>query len=93
LGFQERRTKVTDDTVSDFMKVRPLDWQGNPKIKRTDLVVPVETTESENKEVPAEGDGKMSKNQLKKIQKQQELAQRKAEKAKEKEEKAAATGS
>jgi tryptophanyl-tRNA synthetase len=93
LGFQERRGKVTDDTVSDFMKVRPLEWQGNPKLKRTDLVVPVEKKDTENSEAPAEGDGKMSKNQLKKILKQQELEKRKADKAKEKEEKAAAAGS
>lgn len=29
-GFQDRRSKVTDDILAEFMRPRPLEWKGNP---------------------------------------------------------------
>ncbi|GAB1213079.1 hypothetical protein ATERTT37_002228 [Aspergillus terreus] len=29
-GFQERRAKVTDEVLAEFMRARPLEWNGNP---------------------------------------------------------------
>ena len=66
------------------MAVRPLHWQGNPKVPRADLVVPVSNAGTSS-EAGGEGDGKMTKTQLKKLLKQQSTAQKKADKAKEKE--------
>lgn len=79
-GFQERRAKVNDDTVKLFMGTRPLKWVGNP---RAPVVVPkvVDGDASEAKD-----DGKISKNQLKKLAKQKEVEAKKAQKAKEKQE-------
>ncbi len=80
-AFQERRAQVTDDTVNLFMSQRPLEWKGNPLAK---VVVPVR--EAENADAPEGegGDGKLTKNQLKKIEKQKQLDAKKAQKAKEK---------
>jgi tryptophanyl-tRNA synthetase len=86
-GFQDRRGKVTDETVNEFMAPRPLEWSGNPKIPRTDLVVPV-TLKTDGASTES-GDGKMSKSQQKKLLKEQQIAQKKADKAKEKEKAAA----
>jgi tryptophanyl-tRNA synthetase len=78
-GFQERRAKVTDEVVNEFMAARPLEWKGNPKVPRADLVVPVsKPVDGEAK--PAEGSGGMTKNALKKLAKQAQVAQKKAEK-------------
>ncbi|KAI1753555.1 hypothetical protein F4782DRAFT_496833 [Xylaria castorea] len=76
-AFQERRSKATDEIVQHFMSVRPLKWRGNPRVER---IVPV----SSNQEQEA-GDGKPSKNQLKKLEKEKQIAARKAAKAAEKE--------
>lgn len=86
-GFQERRAKVDDDTVELFMSKRPLKWVGNP---RAPVVVP-KLVDGDAGEAKAEGDGKMSKNQLKKLAKQKEIEAKKAQKEKEKQEQAAAT--
>jgi tryptophanyl-tRNA synthetase len=59
------------------MSVRPLKWKGNPRVER---IVPV----MESKEGDA-GDGKLSKNQLKKLEKEKQIAAKKAAKAAEKE--------
>lgn len=59
------------------MSARPLEWQGNPKVPRADLVVPVTKTEGATGE---EGTGEVSKNQLKKLEKQRQAAEKKAEK-------------
>ncbi|KAK2592877.1 tryptophan--tRNA ligase [Conoideocrella luteorostrata] len=89
--FQERRSKVTDAVVDEFMSVRPLEWTGNPRVPRADLVVPVtKPTDGTTPAAEAAGTGEMSKNQLKKILKEQQVAAKKAAKAKEKEEAAAA---
>ncbi|CAJ2507594.1 Uu.00g087800.m01.CDS01 [Anthostomella pinea] len=81
-AFQERRTKATDDRVKLFMSVRPLKWEGNPKVKRT---VPLTGESSTIGEGGEGGDGKLTKNQLKKIEKEKAIAAKKAAKAAEKE--------
>ncbi|KAI0009590.1 tryptophanyl-tRNA synthetase [Xylariaceae sp. FL0662B] len=80
-AFQERRAKVTEEVVDQFMSVRPLKWGGNPRAQRT---VPI----LENGPVQPEGEGgevKLTKNQLKKIEKEKQIAAKKAAKAAEKE--------
>ncbi|KAK1760525.1 hypothetical protein QBC47DRAFT_396519 [Echria macrotheca] len=84
-AFQERRAKVDDATVELFMKVRPLKWAGNPKAP---IVVP--QMEGASAEGIEGGDGKLTKNQLKKLEKQKQIEAKKAQKAKEKEEAAKA---
>ncbi|KAI6785724.1 Tryptophan--tRNA ligase [Emericellopsis cladophorae] len=79
-GFQERRAKVNEDVVNEFMATRPLEWAGNPNVPRADLVVPVKAEGGESKEGGEVGDGKLSKNAQKKLLKEQKLAQQKAEK-------------
>ena len=61
------------------MSTRPLEWQGNPKVKRADLVVPVASGDANDAE-KAEGSGELTKNQQKKLAKQAQVAQKKAEK-------------
>lgn len=70
---------MTDATVDDFMAVRPLEWKGNPKVPRADLVVPVSKPAGEDKK-PPEGEGELSKSAQKKLLKQAQNAQKKAEK-------------
>ncbi|KAK3296947.1 uncharacterized protein B0H64DRAFT_390804 [Chaetomium fimeti] len=84
-AFQERRAKVDDATVKEFMERRPLKWGGNP---RATIVVP--TIENGDAGEAGEGDGKMTKNQLKKLEKIKQAEAKKAQKAKEKAEQAAA---
>lgn len=79
-AFQERRAKVTDAVIDEFMAVRKLEWNGNPKLPRAELVVPVKA-EGDAEEKLVEGDGKLTKNQQKKLLKEQQIAQKKAEKA------------
>ncbi|EOO02602.1 putative tryptophanyl-trna synthetase protein [Phaeoacremonium minimum UCRPA7] len=86
-GFQDRRSKVTDETVDHFMERRKLEYKGNP---RAPIVVPVVESKPEGSEAAPEGEGKLTKNQLKKIEKQKQIEAKKAQKAKEKEEAAAA---
>lgn len=78
-AFQERRAKVDDETVKLFMERRPLKWGGNP---RATIVVP--TVENGDAGEAADGDGKMTKNQLKKLEKIRQAEAKKAQKAKEK---------
>ncbi|KAM0450394.1 hypothetical protein ACHAPV_004061 [Trichoderma viride] len=85
-AFQDRRAKVTDEVVKEFMAIRPLEWQGNPKVPRADLVVPVVKADEAAADASAEGGEKLTKNQLKKLLKEQQIAAKKAEKAKQKEE-------
>ncbi|KAI1166297.1 tryptophanyl-tRNA synthetase [Nemania serpens] len=77
VAFQKRRTDATDDVVKHFMSTRPLKWKGNPRVER---IVPVSSDQTEGT-----GDGKLSKNQLKKLEKEKQLAAKKAAKAAEKE--------
>jgi tryptophanyl-tRNA synthetase len=85
-AFQERRAKVDDEAVKLFMERRPLKWGGNP---RAPIVVP-KVEDGDVDGVPAEGEGKMTKNQLKKLEKMRQAEAKKAQKAKEKAEQAAA---
>ncbi|KAL1897214.1 tryptophan--tRNA ligase [Ceratocystis pirilliformis] len=91
--FQTRRAQVTEEVVSTFMAPRPLQWGGNPKVPRADLVVPVVASSISTTPTAGEntegGDGKMTKNQLKKLQKLKQQEEKKAAKAKEKAEKTA----
>jgi tryptophanyl-tRNA synthetase len=74
------------------MAIRPLEWQGNPKVPRADLVVP-EIKADEAAGASTEGGAeKLTKNQLKKLLKEQQIAAKKAEKAKQKEDGTAAKG-
>ncbi|KAF7559774.1 hypothetical protein G7046_g4385 [Stylonectria norvegica] len=87
VAFQERRAKVTSEVVEEFMSVRPLEWQGNPSVPRADRVVPTSTTEAGAGDAAGAGEGgegKLTKNQQKKLLKEQQVAAKKAEKAKEK---------
>lgn len=86
-AFQEKRTAATDEVVERFMARRPLNWKGNPKVER---VVPVMDNAGKGEEGGAGGDGKMTKNQLKKLEKEKMVAAKKAAKQKEKEDAAAA---
>lgn len=67
------------------MSARQLEWNGNPKVPRADLVVPV----SKDDGAEAEGDGEISKSQLKKMAKLKQAEEKKAAKAAEKAAKAA----
>jgi tryptophanyl-tRNA synthetase len=72
-GFQERRAKVTDEIVADFFSHKKLEWKGNPN--------PILVAKEGSAEgTSAEGEGKLSKSQLKKIEKEKIFAQRRAEK-------------
>lgn len=91
--FQDRRSKVTDAVVDEFMSVRPLEWKGNPRVPRADLVVPVTTAVDGTKPAgDAAGTGELSKNAQKKLLKEQQLAAKKAEKERAKAAAAAAAG-
>lgn len=84
-NFQELRAKVTDETVKEFMEVRPLDTcTGNPKAPVTLPLRPKATADAGATGSQAAGDGKMSKSQLKKIEKEKQIAAKKAAKAAEK---------
>lgn len=84
--FQELRAKVTDEMVQDFMKTRPLDTcTGNPKAPVTLPIRPKAGGDAAGAgEGQPAGDGKMSKSQLKKIEKEKQVAAKKAAKAAEK---------
>ena len=83
--FQDAREKVTDEILDEFLRPRQLEWKGNPNPTKPKIV------EDEKKEGQTGGpaattvigpDGQpMTKNQLKKLQKQQETERKKAEKA------------
>ncbi|KAK4104927.1 tryptophanyl-tRNA synthetase [Parathielavia hyrcaniae] len=85
-SFQGRRANVDDETVKLFMERRPLKWGGNP---RAPVVVP-KVENGDGDEAAADGEGKMTKNQLKKLEKLKQAEAKKAQKAKEKAEQAAA---
>ncbi|ORY71663.1 uncharacterized protein BCR38DRAFT_417687 [Pseudomassariella vexata] len=82
-AFQERRSKVTEETVDHLMAKRPLEWKGNPRVEK---VLPVVGNSSKSEGAVGEGgDGKLTKNQLKKLEKEKMIAAKKAAKAAEKE--------
>lgn len=80
---------MTAETVKEFMSQRPLEWQGNPRVPRADRVVPV-VSNADGAAEGEDGEKKMTKNQLKKLAKEKQIAEKKAAKEKEKADKAAA---
>ncbi|KAH8664229.1 hypothetical protein BX600DRAFT_464049 [Xylariales sp. PMI_506] len=81
-AFQERRAKATDEVVDLFMSERPLTWRGNPRVER---IVPVIANAAAQAGGTDGGEGKLTKNQLKKLEKEKMIAAKKAAKAAEKE--------
>lgn len=78
-GFQERRAKVSDEVVKDFMARKKLVFGGNPNAKKAAPAAGETGLEGQMADA-AVGETK-TKNQLKKEQKEREIAKKKAEKA------------
>lgn len=76
-AFQERRALVTDEVVADFFALKKLEWRGSDKLNG-----PVKTDEVATE--GAEGTGKLTKNQEKKLAKEKMIAEKNARKAAEK---------
>jgi tryptophanyl-tRNA synthetase len=81
LGYQDRRSKVTEEIIDGFMALRPLEWKGNPKAVKAQVAA---VKGEPSAEVEA-GETKLTKNQEKKLKKEREIAEKKAKVAKEKE--------
>lgn len=80
-AFQERRALVTEEVIDEYMKVRPLEWTGNPN--------PIKAAPAEGSEStagPVDGAPKLTKNQEKKLAKEKLIAEKKAAKEREKHE-------
>lgn len=71
-GFQERRAKVTDEVVADFMSLKKLEWKANPN--------PIIVAKPETSDAPAAEAGP-TKNALKKAAKLKAIEEAKAAKA------------
>lgn len=83
--FQELRSKVTDEMVKEYMDTRPLTaCTGNPKAPVTLPIRAKAPAAEANGGGEGAGDGKLSKSQLKKIEKEKQIAAKKAAKAAEK---------
>lgn len=90
-GFQERRAKVTDEVVKEFMTPRPLEWKGNPKVPMVVLTKQPVADNGVGSTAGATGqEGKLTKNQEKKLLKQKQIEEKKLQKQREKEAAAAA---
>jgi tryptophanyl-tRNA synthetase len=74
-GFQERRAKVTDEVVEDFMSLKKLEWKGNPN-----PIVVAKPAGEGSSDVPAAEAGP-TKNALKKAAKLKAIEEAKAAKA------------
>ncbi|ROW09984.1 hypothetical protein VPNG_06580 [Cytospora leucostoma] len=84
--FQENRAKVTDEVLEEFMRVRPLECKGNPKAP---IELPIRAKAVAGKPGAAQdgeagGDGALTKNQQKKLEKLRQAEAKKAAKAAEK---------
>ena len=66
------------------MTVRKLEWQGNPNVPRADLAIREKTFGDQSAAAAAVDHGKVTKNQLKKMLKAQQVAKQKEDKQKEK---------
>ncbi|KAH8810794.1 tryptophanyl-tRNA synthetase [Xylogone sp. PMI_703] len=82
-AFQERRAKVTDEVLDHFMTPRPLLFRGTSTLSFVENSKPSESASAESGKDPN------SKNQAKKLAKQQAVEAKKAQKALEKEAKVA----
>lgn len=71
-GFQERRAKVTDEVVADFMSLKKLEWKANPN--------PIFAAKPETSDAPTVEAGP-TKNALKKAAKLKAIEEAKAAKA------------
>lgn len=73
-GFQERRAAVTDEMVADFFAQKKMVFKGNPN--------PIAVAQPSGGEASGEAtEGGLTKNQLKKLEKQKQIDAKKAEKA------------
>ena len=79
-AFQERRAKVTDEVVEQYMARRPLKWGGNPNPIAVVSTTAVQPDGDANEGEGEGGEVKMTKNQLKKLQKLKQAAEKKAQK-------------
>jgi len=88
-AFQERRAAVTDEHVADFMALKKLEWKGN--------LNPIKVDRNEAKgaggEEVKDGEGKLTKNQEKKLAKLKMIEEKKAKEKAEKEAAAAKSAS
>lgn len=57
-GFQERRAKVTDEVLKQYMTPRKLEWKGNPNPKKAEKA---DGKEAGKEEKQKQGDGKGKK--------------------------------
>lgn len=74
--FQERRAEVTDEVVADFFARKPLEFRGNPNVQAPEPAIASDSVPEES----AEG-APLTKNQLKKLEKQKLIDAKKAAKA------------
>jgi len=72
-GFQERRAAVTDELVEDFFSRKKLQWVGNPN--------PIAVAKESGEAREGVTEGGLTKNQLKKLEKQKLIDAKKAAKA------------
>lgn len=94
LEFQERRGKVDESVVDEFMAVRPLEWRGNPDGPDPSKAAETAAASAAAKLAPValnpDGTPKLTKNQEKKLLKEKANAEKKAALAAEKAAKRAA---
>ncbi len=77
-GFQERRAKVTDDVVRDFMAAKKLEWRGNPNSVVGAKEGGGASGDAEPSVDSVEGAPKLTKNQEKKLAKLKAIEEKKA---------------
>ncbi|KAF2732880.1 tryptophanyl-tRNA synthetase-like protein [Polyplosphaeria fusca] len=79
--FREAREKVTEELLDQFMQPRKLDWKGNQNPTKTKASEEKNEEKATEEGVPLGEDGKpLTKNQQKKLLKQQEVERKKREK-------------
>ncbi|RDW91233.1 hypothetical protein BP5796_02398 [Coleophoma crateriformis] len=75
--FQERRAQVTDEMVADFFALKPLEYRGNPNVKAPE---PAAAASDATPTGESTDGAPMTKNQLKKLEKQKLIDAKKAAK-------------
>ena len=83
VDFQERRSKISEEVVDQFMTPRPLTFRGQPSDKVLPIVGGPKATQAK-----ADESDPTSKHQQKKLEKLRQIEAKKAQKAKDKAEKA-----